>query len=131
MRNELLFLKKTFNFFIDQTKTSSQEILEIKVNKQTNFFLIFSSQSASLKKGTSCWQKQVLRHATLFFKITDDNISFTICTPDHWSDPGSADKLNEIIMHNLRIDLHLHNQEGQKRLLYSFMGCCEKSYTSL
>ena len=94
MNNEFLFLiKKYTETLITQTRTRPQETLEYKVKKQMQTFS-FNPPINFTEEGK--WVIAVISFEATnsVFNITDENNSFSILTPSHWSPKDIGELIN-------------------------------------
>ena len=81
---ELLFLiKKHTDTLIEQTNTRPQETLEIKTDKQMQFFS-FSPPLNLVEEGKWLLRVSSFERTTSVFNITNENNSFSIPIAGHW-----------------------------------------------
>ena len=115
MNNELLLLiKKHTDTLIEQTKTSPQENLEFKMNKQMQTFS-FNPPNNLIEEGKWLLPVSSFERTNSVFNITNDNSSFSITVPGHWESKSAEktiDKLNKLL--ELR-SLELHVDEVRNR----------------
>ena len=109
-----LLIKKHTDTLIQQTKTTPQETLEFKMNKQTQTFS-FNLPINLVEEDKWLLAVSSFECTNSVFNITDDNNSFSIIIPAHWETEFAdkiIDELNRIL--ELRtIDLHVN--EVRKR----------------
>ena len=114
MNNGVLLLMKKHNItLVEQTKTRPQETLEFKMNKQTQTF--FCSPPINLVE-ESKWLLGVTSFecTNSFFKITNENNSFSIIIPSHWMSK-SAEKITDELNKLLELGyFELHVKEVRK-----------------
>ena len=99
---------------IEQTKTRSQDTLEIKMSKQTQTFS-FNPPINLLEESKWLLGVSSLECTKSVFNSTNENISFSIILPGHYqnkSDEKTIDDLNELL--ELK-SLELHVEEVRKR----------------
>ena len=110
----LLLIKKHTDTLIEQTKTTPQETLEFRMNKQMQNFL-FNPPINLIEEGKWILAVSSFECTNSVFDITDDNNSFSIIVPAHWeteSDEKTIDELNKLL--ELK-SLELHVDEVRKR----------------
>ena len=96
---------------IEQTKTKPQE--EFKMNKQMQNFLI-NRPINLVEEGKWLLAVRSLEAANSVFVITDENNSFSITTPGHWSSESAQktiDELNKLIDLRSENDIDLHVEQ--------------------
>ena len=117
MNNELLLLiKKYTDKLVQQTKTQPQQTLEFKMNTQLKTF----SFDPPINLDDDGWLIAVTSFGTTnsVFNITDENNSFSIITPGHWSTKNAEEtinKLNNSLDLRSENDLDSHINEVKKR----------------
>ena len=115
MSNELLLLiKKHTDTLIQQTKTKPHEILEFKMNRQTQTFS-FSPPISLVEEGKWLLAVSSFECTISVFNITNGNNSFSIIIPGHYQTESvekTIDELNKVL--ELR-SLELHVKEVRKR----------------
>ena len=85
MNNELLLLiRKHTDNLIQQTKTKPQETLEFKMKKQMQTFS-FNPPINSVEEGKVFLAVSSFECTNSVFNITNENNSFSITIPGHWS----------------------------------------------
>ena len=118
MNNELLrVIKEHTDTLVQQTKTSPQETLEFKMNTQLKTFA-FNPSINLVEEGKWLLAVTSFEATNSVYIITDENNSFSIITPGHWSSQNSEETVNEL--NNLldlrsKNDLDLHIKEVNKR----------------
>ena len=115
MNTELLLLiKKHTDTLIEQTKTRSQETLELKMNKQTQTFS-FNPPLNLIEEGKCLMAVSLFDCTNSVFNITNENNWFSIIIPGHYETEFAEkpiDELNKLL--ELR-SLELHAKEVKKR----------------
>ena len=110
----LILIKKHTDTLIQQTKTSPQETLEFKMNKQMQTFS-FNPPINSVEEGKWLLAVSSLECTKSVFIITNENNSFSIIIPDHY-ETEFAEKviidLNELYEPK---SLELHVEAVRKR----------------
>ena len=99
---------------IEQTKTSPQEALEIKKNKQMQFFS-FSTPINLFEESKWLLGMTSFECKNSVFNITNENNSFSITLPGHWqnkSDETTINVLNKLLE---LMSLELHLKEVRRR----------------
>ena len=95
MNKELLILfKKHTDTLIEQTKTRSQETLELKINTQKQSFS-FSPTINLVEEGK--WLKRVTSSecTNSVFNINNENNSFSIIIQGHWQTESAEKTIDE------------------------------------
>ena len=117
MINELLFLNENHtDTLIEQTKTESQETLEIKLNNQVQTFSFNLPRNLSEGK----WLVTVASSEAMnsVYNFANQNNSFSITTPGHWSSRVGAEASHQL-QKNLELRsenvIELHVKEFEKR----------------
>ena len=105
----LLLIKKHTDTLVQETKTQPQQTLEFKMNTQLKTFS-FNPPISLFDDG---WLIAVTSFETTnsVFNITDENNSFSIITPGHWSTKNAEEtinKLNNLLDLRSENDLNLH-----------------------
>ena len=115
MKNELLLLiKKHTDTLIEQTKTKTQETLEIKMKKQMQT-ISFNPPINLVEEGKRLLAVSFFECKNFVFNINNENNSFSIIIPGHYqnkSDEKTIDDLNKLL--ELK-SLELHVKEVRKR----------------
>ena len=91
--------KKHTDTLIEQTKTKSQETLELKMNKQMQTFPLSQPKNLA-EEGKWLLAVSSFECTNSDFKITDENNSFSINIPGHWEtefDRKTFAKINELL----------------------------------
>ena len=118
MNNELLLLiKEHTDTLVQQTMTSPQETLEIEMNTQLKTFS-FNPPINLVEEGKWLLAITSFEATNSVFNITDENNSFSIITPGHWSSQNSeeiVDELNNLLDLRPKNDLDLHIEEVNKQ----------------
>ena len=117
MNNELLLsIKKHTDTLIEETKTKSQETLELKMNKQMQTFS-FSPPINLVEEGKWLLAVVSIECKNSVVNITNENDSFSITTTDHWNSESaekSVDELNKLIDLRFENDIELHVEQVRK-----------------
>ena len=115
MNNELLLLiKKHTDTLIEQTRTKPQELLEFKMNKQTQTFS-FNPPINLIEEDKWLLAVSSFECTNSVFNITDENNSFSIIIPGHYqnkTDEKTINNLNKLLEPK---SLELHVEEVKKR----------------
>ena len=117
MNNELLLLIKNHtDILVQQTKTQPQQTFEFKMNTQMKTF----SFDRQINLDEREWVVAVTSFETTnaVFKIADENNSFSIIKPSHWSTENAEETINKLKnLLDLRSgnDPNLHDKEVKKR----------------
>ena len=115
MKNELLLIiKKHTDTLIEQTKTSPQETLEFKMNKQMQT-LSFNPPINLIEEGKWLLAVSLFECTNSVYNITNENNSFSIIIPGHYQTEfaeKTIDELNKLL--ELK-SLELHVAEVRKR----------------
>ena len=118
MINELLnVMEKETDTLIEQTKTKPQEMLEFKMNKQTQTFS-FSPPINLIEESKWLLGVTSLECTNFVFNKSHENNSFSISTPSYWSTKGGEELINNLkIFLELRSenDIELHVKEVKER----------------
>ena len=103
---------------IQQTKLLPPVTLELNVNKQMDAFSI-SPLINLTEEGKKLLAVSNFEVTDSVFNITDENHSFSITTPGHWSDPGSVNKLIEDLelWSQSFFKLHVEEIEWRRQLI--------------
>ena len=118
MNNDLLLLIKNHtDILVQQTKTQPQQTLEFRMITQLKFF---SFDSLFNLDDEGEWVIAVTSFETTnsVLKICDENNSFSIITPGHWSTENAEEtitKLYTLLDFRSENDLDLHINEVSKR----------------
>ena len=118
MNNELLLLfKKHRDTLFQQTKTKLQETLEYILNKQMENFSFTAPNNLVV---ANKWLLGVssLECTNSDFTITDENNSFSITPPGHWTSKSAEktiDELNKLTDLRSENDIDLHVEQIWKR----------------
>ena len=114
MNNELILLNKRFtDTLIEQTKTKPEETLKFELKKQMKSFSFnFPINLAEVGK----WLAAVtsFQATNSVFHKTDENNSFSITTPGHWTSNDGEETINRLnVFLELRSqnDFELHLEE--------------------
>ena len=91
----LLLFKKHTDALIEQTKTEPQETLDVKMNKKMQT-LSFSLPIILVKEGKWLLGVTSFECTNSVFNITDENNSFSITTPGHWSSESAKKRTKKI-----------------------------------
>ena len=116
MNELLLLIKKDTDTLIDQTKTKSQETLEIKMNESMQTFS-FSPPINLVQEGKWLLGKTSIEATNSVFDITHGNNSFSTSTPNHWnSEDGEefVNKPNKLLDLKSEKDIELQIKEVEK-----------------
>ena len=98
IKDLILLIKKHIATLIEQSKTKPEETLEFELNRQMESFS-FSPELNFFE------EKKWLSATTNFeatnsvFCITNENSSFSITAPSHWSSRGRAETFNKLQNH--------------------------------
>ena len=118
MNNDLLLLiQKHTDMLIEQTKTKPEETLEFKMNKQMQTFS-FNPPINLVEEGKWLLAVSSFDCTNSVFNITDENNSFSINIPGHWSsesDEKSIERLNMLLEERSKNDIELHVKEVKLR----------------
>ena len=91
-------------------KSRPQEALEIKMNKQMETFS-FNPPLKLVEEGKWLLAVTSFEAINSVFNITNENNSFSITTPSHWSSRGGAEtiyKLQKLLELRSQNDIQLH-----------------------
>ena len=118
MNNELLLLiKKHTDTLSEQTKTKSQETLELVINKQTQTYSLNHPMDLS---EVDKWllAETFFECTTSVFNITNENNSFSITIPGHCETEfrrKTFAKINELLyVRSLELDVEEVRKRGKK-----------------
>ena len=100
----LLLIKKHTDTLIEQTKTKPQEILEFKMNKQTQMFSF--NPPINLVEGKWLLGVTSVECKNSVFNITSGNNWFSIIIPGHYKTEFGEKMINDLIK---LLDLDLLN----------------------
>ena len=118
MNNELLLLnKKHTDTLIEQTKTKPQEMLDFKMNKQTQIFS-FNPPINLIEEGRWLLAVSSFECTISVSKITDENFSFSITISGHWKSKSAektTDELNYLSELRSENDFGLHVEQVRKK----------------
>ena len=118
MNNELLLLiKEHTDTLVQQTMTSPQETLELKMDTQLKTFS-FNPPINLIEEGKWMLAITSFQATNSVFNITNENNSFSVITPGHWSSQNSeeiVDELYNLLDLRSKNDLDLHIKEVNKR----------------
>ena len=99
---------------IEQTRTTPQETLEFKLNKQTQTFS-FPSPINLLEKGKWLLAVSSFECTSSVFNITNENNSFSIIIPGYYQTEFSEKQINDVNKVLELKSLELHVEEVRKR----------------
>ena len=102
---------------IEQTKTKPEETLEFQLNKQMETFS-FNPPINLSEQGKWLLAVTFFEATNSVLLKTNENNSFSITTPGHWSSRGGAEtniELRELLGLRARNDIELHVEEVRKR----------------
>ena len=102
---------------IEQTKTNSQETLEVQMNKHIQIFS-FSPPINLVEVGKRLLGISSFETTISVFFMTNENKSFSITIPGYWSSRGGAEtvhKLQKVLELRPQNDIELPVEEVKKR----------------
>ena len=113
----LLLIKKHTDALIEQTKTRPQKMLEFKINKQLETFLLYPPINL-LEEGKWLLAVSSFEATNSVFNNTDENNWFSMTLPGHWQTKSHGkiiDELNNLL--ELRsIEIHVKEvRETEKK----------------
>ena len=118
MNNELLLLiKKHTDTLIENTKTKPQETLEFKMDKQMQTFS-FNPPINLVEEGKWLLGVSSFECTNSVFNITNENNSFSIIIPGHYSskdDEITIERLNTLLERRSENGIELHVEEVKYR----------------
>ena len=115
MNNELLLLiKKHTDTLIEQTKTTTQETLEFKLNKQMQTFS-FNPAINLVEEGKLLLGLSSVECTNTVFNITNENNSFSIIIPGHYQTEFAQKTINDLNKLLEPKSLQLDVEEVRKR----------------
>ena len=112
------FLKKHTDTLIEQTKTKSQETLEFQLHKQQLQTFSFSPPFSLVEEAKWLLARTKFEATNSVFNISNENTSFSIITPRHWSSRGGAEpihKLQKLLELKSEKDIEFFVKETGKR----------------
>ena len=115
MNNELLLLiKEHTDTLIEQTKTTPQETLEFKMDKQMQTFS-FNPPINLVEEGKWLLAVSSFECTNSVFNITNENNSFSIIIPGHYETEFAEQDINDLNKLLELKSLELHVEEFRKR----------------
>ena len=91
----LLLIKKHIDTLIEQAKSTPQELLAFKLNKQMETFS-FNPPVNLIEEKKWLMAVTIFEVTNSVFKVSAENNSFSTTTPDHWYSRGGAGTFNRL-----------------------------------
>ena len=110
----LLIIKKHTDTLIEQTKNKPKETLEFKMNKQMQTFS-FNPPINLVEEGKWLLAVSLFECTNSVFKITNENISFSIIIPCHYQTEFAEKMISDLNTLLKLKSLELHVEKVRKR----------------